>query len=57
MKASKKREAGFSKLADKMEKTVSGMIKKELADIEKSVKGKPRKKRAKKVVAAAPAAK
>ncbi len=48
LKASMKREAGLAKLLGNMEKSVAGMVKKELYSLEKALKGKPRKRRAKK---------
>ncbi len=52
LKASLKREAGLQKMLDRVggniEKTVSGFVKKEMAALEKALKKKPRKKRAKK---------
>lgn len=53
LKASRKKEAGLERIVSRMnsdiEKFISGMVKKEMAGLEKSLKSKPRKRRARKV--------
>ena len=61
LKLSQKREAGLAKIAGNMssavEKSIAQMMKKEMGTLEKALKPKPaRKKKAKAVKAAAPAA-
>jgi len=48
LKESKKRGSGLSRLIDNMEDSVSKLVKKELASLEKLLKGKPKKRRARK---------
>jgi len=48
LKESKKRGSGLSRLVDNMEKSVAGLVKKEMTALEKLLKGKPKKRRVKK---------
>lgn len=48
LKASQKRETGLTKLVGSMEKSVAGLVNKALTNLERSLKAKPRKRRARK---------